>query len=136
VAHAIFVALFYIFLLQFFWHLRRDVARAQASGHAMLTVVDAPPEVVAAGLPIGQLLTVSSMATMGRDAENTVVIPDEAVSATHLRLAFRNHSWWIEDLESTNGTFVNGEPVHEITRLADRDVIGCGPRVRLRLDEE
>lgn len=45
---------------------------------------------------------------IGRAAGNEVVIPDDSVSATHARLEFDEGAWRITDLESTNGTYVEG----------------------------
>jgi len=49
--------------------------------------------------------------SIGRIAGNDVVIPDGTVSRHHARLVFRNGLWCIEDLKSSNGTFVNGARV-------------------------
>ncbi len=45
---------------------------------------------------------------IGRAAGNDVVIPDDSVSAIHARLEFDQGAWRITDLESTNGTYVEG----------------------------
>jgi hypothetical protein len=127
--------LLYGFIFQLFWALRRDLRSAGAGPQAMLTLIEAPEEVRAAGLLPGQAFVVGSPATLGRAPGNTVALPAETVSLSHLRLVYRNGGWWVEDLGSTNGTAVNGEPVAAITRLASGDEIGCGPHVRLRLYE-
>ena len=62
-------------------------------------------------------------ATIGRDVNNAIVVEDQFVSAGHAILTFRGRVWYIEDLESTNGTFVNGAPVTEVTPLGYGDVI-------------
>lgn len=128
-------ALLYLFLVQFFWLLWRDLRQAQTSAQAMLNLLEAPPEALAAGLQPGQSFVVGSPSTLGRAPGNTVVVPAETVSSTHLRVVYRNGGWWIEDLGSTNGTFVNGRPIADITRLAGGDEVGCGPQVRFRLLE-
>jgi pyruvate/2-oxoglutarate dehydrogenase complex dihydrolipoamide acyltransferase (E2) component len=45
---------------------------------------------------------------IGRAAGNDVVIPDDSVSASHALLEFERDAWRITDLESTNGTYVEG----------------------------
>ena len=125
--------LVYGFLFQLFWLLRRDLRGAGAGPRAMLTLIEAPEEVRATGLQPGQAFVVGSPATLGRAPGNTVALPAETVSLSHLRLVYRNGDWWVEDLGSTNGTAVNGQAVEGITRLAGGDEIGCGPHVRLRL---
>ena len=51
--------------------------------------------------------------TVGRIAGNDIVIPDGTVSRHHARLVFHGGQWVIEDLKSSNGTFVNGARVAE-----------------------
>ena len=128
-------ALVYLFLLQLFWLLWRDLRRAQTSAQAVLNLLEAPAEAIEAGLQPGQSFVVGSPATLGRAPGNTVVVPAETVSSSHLRVVYRNGGWWIEDLGSTNGTFVNGQPIAASTRLAGGDEVGCGPQVRFRLLE-
>jgi hypothetical protein len=49
--------------------------------------------------------------TIGRLPDNTIVIDNTAVSSRHVRIAREGPQFVVEDLESTNGTFVNGEKV-------------------------
>lgn len=63
---------------------------------------------------------------VGRDRSCDVVLTDPAVSRTHARLVFRGSSWIVQDLESTNGTFLNGARVgRSELRPGDRLVLGC-----------
>jgi pSer/pThr/pTyr-binding forkhead associated (FHA) protein len=64
---------------------------------------------------------------------NAVVVEDQFVSAEHAILTFRGRAWYLEDLGSTNGTFVNGAPVEGVAPLGFGDVIQLG-QVRLRLE--
>jgi predicted component of type VI protein secretion system len=49
--------------------------------------------------------------TIGRLPDNTIVIDNSAVSSRHVRIAREGPQFVVEDLESTNGTFVNGDKV-------------------------
>ncbi|RKR75807.1 FHA domain-containing protein FhaB/FipA [Frondihabitans australicus] len=49
--------------------------------------------------------------TIGRSNESNLVIRDDYTSTHHARLMLWNGRWVIQDLDSTNGTFVNGERV-------------------------
>jgi pSer/pThr/pTyr-binding forkhead associated (FHA) protein len=48
---------------------------------------------------------------LGRDPRCDVVLGDLGVSRRHVRLRFRDGSWVLQDLDSTNGTTVNGTVV-------------------------
>jgi hypothetical protein len=55
-------------------------------------------------------------ATVGRNPSNSIAFDpqaDRAVSGNHAELHFRNGAWWIRDLGSSNGTWVNGERISE-----------------------
>lgn len=69
---------------------------------------------------------------LGRDPACDYTISDSTVSARHTRLSFRNGHWWVEDLRSTNGTFLNMEAVDEPVVITTGDQIRCG-QVNLKL---
>ena len=51
---------------------------------------------------------------------------DEAVSNMHARLFYKENNWWVEDLQSTNGTFLNQDPIITPTIIISGDQITCG----------
>jgi pSer/pThr/pTyr-binding forkhead associated (FHA) protein len=69
--------------------------------------------------------------TIGRKPHNDIVIDHLAVSSQHAVLRSDQGELWIEDLKSTNGTYVNGQAVSR-RRLSHRDVIELG-KVRLEV---
>ncbi len=60
--------------------------------------------------------------TIGRMAGNTIVINDSSVSLMHARITKKGGEFFLKDLNSTNGTLVNGQPVTE-AKLRDRDAV-------------
>ena len=50
---------------------------------------------------------------LGRSPDNDVILRDPATSGHHARLERRGEAFWVVDLGSTNGTFVNGESIQE-----------------------
>ena len=64
--------------------------------------------------------------TIGRDSTCEITTADETVSARHARLTYHHAQWWLEDLNSTNGTRLNGRTVATPTVLTAQDVIECG----------
>jgi hypothetical protein len=69
---------------------------------------------------------------IGRGSFCDLVIAGETVSRRHVQLYFRDGSWVVVDLDSTNGTYVNGSRV-ERTHLLPGDSIALG-RERLLVD--
>ncbi|MGD9496618.1 MAG: ATP-binding protein [Armatimonadota bacterium] len=74
--------------------------------------------------------------TLGRKAENDVVLPlDPRISRFHAQLSLGPEgTWLLEDLDSTNGTFVGRRRIHAPTPLAPGDTFRVG-RTWLRLEE-
>ena len=62
---------------------------------------------------------------IGRLADNTIVIDNDAVSGRHAKIFSVEDEYYIQDLESTNGTLVNTKPI-ETHVLKDEDVITIG----------
>lgn len=63
---------------------------------------------------------------IGRHPSCDVVLAGPAVSRRHARLRFRDGIWILEDLDSTNGTLVNGAPLIGRCRLEPGDRVGIG----------
>jgi pSer/pThr/pTyr-binding forkhead associated (FHA) protein len=69
---------------------------------------------------------------VGRDLTNDLVIQDPEVSRFHARLNRTATGYILEDLNSTNGTAVNGKPLHGAHVLEPNDVIKLGSMVQLQ----
>jgi pSer/pThr/pTyr-binding forkhead associated (FHA) protein len=78
------------------------------------------------GTPDNVYPLLDSAYTLGRAPGNTISIPDGSVSSNHARILRTPEGFVLEDLQSRNGTFVNGEPVAEKRLLADGDLIRLG----------
>jgi pSer/pThr/pTyr-binding forkhead associated (FHA) protein len=78
----------------------------------------------------GHAFPVDGEGTLGRGGGCTVPLAfDTFVSQVHARAFDRDGTLWIEDLGSRNGTFVNGEQVHEPTRVAKGTRVQVGETV-------
>jgi pSer/pThr/pTyr-binding forkhead associated (FHA) protein len=64
--------------------------------------------------------------TIGRDPTCECPVEDEAISARHARLSFHHNQWWLEDLDSTNGTLLNQEILSMPTVVMSDDEFKCG----------
>ncbi|MEK6223080.1 MAG: FHA domain-containing protein [Chloroflexota bacterium] len=63
---------------------------------------------------------------IGRDPICECHLPEETVSSKHTRLIFRQNQWWVEDLNSSNGTYLNEQLVETPIVLTEGDQIECG----------
>ena len=71
--------------------------------------------------------------TIGRATTSTIALNESFVSIEHALITWRAGRWWLEDLNSSNGTLLNDEPIEEPTVLSSGDTIGIG-RVRARIE--
>ena len=97
--------------------LRRSTGRS-----AKLVVLKSP------ALDEGEEVEVDSLpVAVGRGRQNEVPLDgDEFASAQHARFESKQDGLWVEDIGSTNGTFVNGARVTTPRRLAKGDVVRVG----------
>jgi hypothetical protein len=132
IVRLLFLGLLYVFLFRIARALLGDLraaAREPGAELGRLVVIASP----SGEPPEGTSLALDAIATIGRDVNNAIVVEDQFVSAEHAILTFRGRAWYVEDLGSTNGTFVNGSPVEGVAPLGFGDVVQLG-EVRLRLE--
>jgi hypothetical protein len=81
------------------------------------------------GLPLGASFALLPSATIGRHPNSSIPLEDHYVSAHHAQLTREEDGWWVTDLGTKNGTFVNEIRVNAPTRLGPGDTLRFG-RVR------
>jgi pSer/pThr/pTyr-binding forkhead associated (FHA) protein len=133
----------FLLLLYFFiWRIVRSVAKDLRLPQESFVL--GPQQAAAAGLGrpnTGMLVVLSSPAldpglereldstpvTLGRSQENDLVLDtDEFASVQHARIEPRRDGVWLHDLDSTNGTFLNGTKLTRPRKLTPGDVIRVG----------
>jgi len=131
VVRILFLAMLYLFLFAVARVLVRDLRVASRGPVELgrLVVLDSPRGEPSAG----STLPLDAVTSLGRDVNNTIVVDDPYASADHAVLTFRGRAWYIEDLGSTNGTYVNGVQVEQVALLGFGDQLQIG-EVRFRLD--
>ena len=137
---------FLVLLYLFIWRIVRSAARdlrlpqesmilapQQAAGAGLLAQPSARETgrlvvLQSPALDEGDLYTLDSHPlTIGRGAANDVPLREDEYSSTrHARLEPRRDGVWIEDIGSTNGTFVNGIRLTRERRLVPGDVVRIG----------
>jgi FHA domain len=128
----VFLLFLYLFLFAVVRVLVRDLRAAAREPEAELgrLLVIASP----AGEPAaGHVFSLDAITTLGRDVNNTIVVEDPFASAEHAALTFRGRTWYVEDVGSTNGTYVNGGAVDGVAPIGYGDELQVG-QVRFRLE--
>ncbi|MBK9711611.1 MAG: FHA domain-containing protein [Kouleothrix sp.] len=130
------VLLLYFFLWQVLRFVMRDLrlsgqpaGAGAGSPYGQLVVLRAG----SSGVSAGKLFPLGPSNIIGRSMENCeIALNDSFLSAQHARLELQGDAWLLEDLGSTNGTFVNEIEVRDATSIGEGDVIRVG-RVEMRL---
>jgi pSer/pThr/pTyr-binding forkhead associated (FHA) protein len=131
-----FLAVLYLFLLWVAWSATRDVAGRRgrrdelggggADGGAPDGVQAALVVVAAMGQEPGTVIEIMDEATLGRAPTADVRIEDSFASSAHARIFPRGQSMYIEDLGSTNGTYLNERQLRTVEELRPGDTIRIG----------
>jgi len=143
---------FLVLLYLFIWRVVRTASKDLRGGAAQESMILAPQRMKeqkkqrrlrerGKGKPAGKIVVVTSPALragqehsidseplfVGRDAENDLpLVRDEFSSGRHARIEPRRDGVWIEDVGSTNGTYVNGVLLTTPRKLSSGDVIRVG----------
>ena len=101
--------------------------REKRQGPDLRAGVDPRLEVVAAmGLDPGTSFDLADGATMGRTDDAEIPIDDPFASSVHARIFPRGQFMYIEDMGSTNGTYLNGRRLRAAERLKVGDMVRIG----------
>ncbi|MEY4547710.1 MAG: hypothetical protein RL685_3905 [Pseudomonadota bacterium] len=68
---------------------------------------------------------------LGRHPDNQACVDDDGISRFHARISVDGEKYWVEDLGSSNGTYINGRRVTSC-ELNNGDTLNLGPRVSFR----
>jgi FHA domain-containing protein len=128
----LFLLLLYLFLARIVGALLRDLraaAREPVDRPGRLVVIESPGGEPAVGRSFG----LDVITPLGRDVNNAIVVEDQFASAEHAVLTYRGRSWYVEDLDSTNGSYINGQAIEGVSAMTYGDELQIG-QVRFRLE--
>jgi FHA domain len=126
-----FLAVLYLFLIWVARSAMKDLGRGAepaAAPAAPARPGGAPQLVVVAakGYEPGTSWDIGGGATMGRSDGAEIRVDDGFASSSHARIFPRGDFMWVEDMGSTNGTYLNGRQIQAAERLKRSDVIRIG----------
>lgn len=85
--------------------------------------------IITGGRAGDKLVVDSDLVLIGRASDCDLIIDDEYSSNYHARLSRNGDQWFLEDLGSTNGTFIENSRVHSSTTVQTRDPIRIGKTI-------
>jgi len=97
-------------------------ASAVTPGQAYLVIVDG----ASTGVSIGTVYPIAPGVLVGRAPTVDVPLPDVYTSSEHARFLYDRGRWTMEDLQSMNGSYVNGQRVAGVVLLGDGDTVQLG----------
>lgn len=75
---------------------------------------------------VKEVYNLADTVTIGRGNNNDIVIKDPYISNQHLKITLDENSYFLEDLDSANGTYLNGDRVLDVVKLKNGDRIRLG----------
>lgn len=114
----------YLFLLLVIIAGWRELRPTATDGRRRATLQVLDP--ARAPISAGERLALVSGATIGRESDNSIRLEEDSVSARHAALVQEGGRWWLEDMGSTNGSFVNEARVNGRAPLANGDTVRFG----------
>jgi hypothetical protein len=110
----VFIGLIYISLAILLMAVRREMSLRLKESRRLASTAPGRLRVLEVGkdkiLRPGAVLPLLPQTSLGAKGENDIVLTDPYVSGTHARLYWDGVTWWVEDLGSRNGTYVNRNP--------------------------
>jgi pSer/pThr/pTyr-binding forkhead associated (FHA) protein len=141
----LFVVLLYLFLMQVVIAITRDLRKTAALNSN--DNVNGPPilgrlvviNTSINSIPLGTLYNLEPLTSIGRGPTNTICIRHESISTEHAWIRWRNGTWYVEDLGSRNGTFMNDQPVPLLPKspvpVRPGDTISIGAIIKFQLKQ-
>ena len=99
-------------------------AMSAVSSHGDVTLTEGRPNPSLVVQVSGETQVFSTDFTAGR--QGSLAVADDHASNHHARFQFAHGSWYVEDLRSTNGTYLNGRRMFSAQRLRKNDKIKIG----------
>ncbi|WP_235436106.1 FHA domain-containing protein [Gottschalkia purinilytica] len=80
--------------------------------------------------------TLENEVKIGRSNQNDIVIRDPYLSKNHARIITDEGQFFVEDLKSINGTYINNNRIYDVTKLKNGDRIKVGQIEFLFVDQD
>ncbi len=120
------IAIVYLFILQIVRMIYldiRSIGKRESDIGAYLKVVN---RLDTLGYKLREYYVIGNELTLGRQKSNDIPVRDAYVSKYHFKITKEGEDYWLQDLNSSNGTYLNAERITHPHQLVDGDYIGIG----------
>lgn len=129
----IFIIILYVILYYALKIMYKDVKNGGKKRRSPRTNGNYGLEIIKSGdakeLKEGSIIPIRSDLSIGRKDGNSIIMADQHVSGNHAQILVRNNGLFLEDLNSTNGTYLNGNKLKGRAKLSNKDEIRIGSGV-------
>ncbi len=114
---------FLVLTLYVIWRDLKAHTQEESSPYESATLVAETPATT------DQRVALRPVTAIGRGSDNHLIVDDPFASANHAIVAWREDRWWLEDLNSHNGTYLNGVRIDKPHPLTSGDRIAIGETI-------
>ncbi len=120
----VFIVLYFIYaIVKMIFFDIKSIYREESRERPFLSLID--QDLNYSG-EISENIILDSVNTIGRDRENTIIINDGYISKRHAIIMEKEDGFYIEDLNSSNGTYLNDQAIEDSIKLNEGDIISFG----------
>lgn len=124
----IFIIIIYLFILNIIRLIYLDISSSASStaakNVAYLKVINRLDQL---DFKMQEYYPIVGEISVGRSSRNDIYVKDRVVSKNHMKVYFKDGYYYLEDLGSSNGTYLNGNDIeNNVLELSDGDLIGVG----------
>lgn len=132
----IFIVIIYLFILSIIRLIYLDIkgiSHVASQGGKYLKLINKRETL---SFNIKEYYPLGKYTTIGRSNNNKIIIKDPYISKNHLKIVEDEGMFFLEDLNSANGTYLNGERILDVVRLKNGDRIKIGQVEFLYVERE
>lgn len=126
----VFIVILYVIIYYALKIMYKDVKNGGKKRRSTVVKGNYGLEIMSSGsvkeLKEGSIIPIRSDLTIGRKSDNLIVLNEQHISGNHAKILVRNDSLFLEDLNSTNGTYLNGTKITGKVKLSNKDEIKIG----------
>ena len=122
----VFIIIIYLFIFSIIRLIYLDIksiSPVTLEGNAYLKLINRRDSIP---YKIKEHYSIDGELTLGRRSDNDVYLNDPFISKKHLKIVEDEEEYYLEDLDSANGTFINTERVEDVVKLSNGDIIKLG----------